>query len=316
MSHRQYNITGFKHVKQPDNQKVLKYTWLQLERFLFFPRSPLTQKNDQVAWSPSLFSGRRLNENSTELSLLVADIDHKLTYTEVEDFLRRNRIQSLMYTSFSHRIKTKQNPRAEDRFRVVFPLNKPVPRRFWKYYHKALVKWFEDTFEVTIDSSTSDPARAYFVGYATEHFETSSIDGEHPGLMWDTLSHEQYKRFQREAEEKRKLAQERREKFEAHRKHMEKEHPSFRDLRKYSYEMLRTQSDYRLTLAHKLGATISGGKATGFPCPSCHRSDVTFFYIDPNFNSSSGFCGHKNSCGDGDYQTFSLGYLAEINGLL
>ena len=267
MSERLYNITGFKHVKQPDNQKVLKYTWSQLERFLFFPRSPLTEKNDQVAWSPSLFEGRRKNENSTELSLLVADIDHALTWATVKDFLKRNKIQSLMYSSFSHRIKTKQNPKAEDRFRVVFPLSKPIPRRVWQYYHKALVQWFKDSFDVTIDSSTSDPARAYFAGYATEHYQTCSIPGDHWGERWDALSHRQFKKTQEEIERKRQIAKERREKFEAHQKHMEKQHPSFRDTRKYNYEMLRTQTDWRLTLAHRLGARISEGEGIGIRMP-------------------------------------------------
>ena len=312
-----YSITGFRNVLEPNNQTKLQLTWEQLKNFLFHPREPIENKKLQSAWSPAIFSGRRANENVEELSLLVADVDHGLSWEEVEECLSENRIRSLMYSSFSHRVATESNPKAEDRFRVVFPLSKPVPRRFWKYYHLALRSWFRDTFGSEIDGSTSDPCRCYYLGYKTETYQTASLSGDGSGsIYWDRMSHEEYKRIQEEIREAERIARERREKYRAHRENMQKEHRSFRDERRYNYEMMATQSDWRTTLAHRLGAKIVDGRAVEFDCPFCQRDDCTFFYIDPAPNVASGFCGHKKSCGDGDFRTFSLGYLAEANGLL
>jgi len=99
-------------------------------------------------------------------------------------------------------------------------------------------------------------------------------------------------------------------------KNRRKAHHSHTNWKKVLYDNLRDDPDYRATLAHNLGCKITSGRAEGFNCPVCGRNDATFFYLSP-IPYSSGFCGHKNSCGDqkGACTSFSLYRIAENNGL-
>ena len=78
---------------------------------------------------------------------------------------------------------------------------------------------------------------------------------------------------------------------------------------------LSLNRQYRDMLAHRLGAKITGGanpRATGWECPSCHRSDATFFYLVPGTNKLSAFCNHRNSCGMTGISLFELGRIRGV----
>jgi len=51
----------------------------------------------------------------------------------------------------------------------------------------------------------------------------------------------------------------------------------------------------RVSVAHTLGARISGGIAKGLTCPQCGRGSV-YYYLEPE-QWDGAACGHRNSCG-------------------
>ena len=151
--------------------------------------------------------------------------------------------------------------------------------------------------------------RAYFTGYRTKYWK-SAIHTEYDGLVdfdkyaqWAKVEH------QEKLDKKKREAEEQRKRLEAFNNNLEGKRVSYSDRRRYVYEMLKTQRDWRTILAGKLGAKIikssDGDRAEKWTCPQCNRADATYFYLDGITNISSAKCGHLNSCG----WAGSLGYL-------
>ena len=323
-----HSVTLFRHVWQPDNMVAKKYTFEELYNFLTHPRQPVKKKN-QVAWCPATFrpGTKKANDNCMNVTLMVIDVDGGYKFDNIYKTLVGLRLQFMMHTSFSC------GPQY-DRFRVVLPMSSFVPASEWRFYHQGMCDWWNTSVHNNwiipenrtktekgdglkfVDAKAHDSSRAYFAGYRTKHWKSalhtdySGIVDWHKYAQWAKVEHQQ------KLDEKRKAAEERKKRLQAFNKNLEGKRSSFSDRRKYVYEMLKTQRDWRAILASKLGAKIiksgDGDRAEKWTCPQCNRADATYFYLDAITNISSAKCGHFNSCG----WSGSLGYLAEITGNL
>ena len=309
---RLYNITAFPNILNPNQQIKKAYSWTNLCRFLGADRKPV-DKLKQGSWAPATFNGRRCAENVVSLSCMVLDIDHKHTMYGVGATMMLKRYKCYMHSSISH------NRRIEDRFRLVFPLDRDAAGEDWMYYHLAMRTWWQQIFhDQEFDTSASDASRIYFVGYRTEHWEDFQQDGKM--IDWHNRAIDEKKKF---IAEQKRLEAERAKRIEEikRREAALGKNRSYSDMRKYKYEQLAEDPTERLRFAKFLGCTIkdgvAGDRAIGWTCPQCHKNDCTFFFVDPirkdnNQSSSLAYCMHRKSC---NFRK-SLGYLAELNGYL
>ena len=322
-----YNITLLRKVYEPKNYITRNFTFSQVYDFVTAER-PVTKKKDQVCWSPAIFkpNTKKANENAVELSLMVLDIDDWYQFSEIMDHLRALKLRFFMHTSFSHEEFVKE------KFRIVFPMKEPVPAELWRFYFDGMLNWFRDEVAIPLmskygnisgrdlndadmDRSVRDPGRAYYV---MTHKRTARavLDDEGETVDWEIYADRARYAYEAKLDEKKRQAEEEKERREAHLNNLEGRRPSFTDRRKYYYHMLRTQMDWRTRLADRLGCDVrfsSGGdRATKFNCPSCQRSDCTYFYLDPFRNDHRARCGHLKSCG----WIAPLGYLAEIHNFI
>lgn len=327
-----YTVTLFKDVCKPADMVEKEYTFQTIYKFLTKERSATTKKK-QVAWCPASFQkgSKRSNHNCLYVSLMVIDIDGLWGYDMCHRRFMQMRLQFCMHTSFSH-------TSMKDKFRIIFPLHKPVPAAEWGYYHKGMCNWWDHTIHYPsnveyhgelrdarkplrvqleeLDRKAHDPCRAYFAGGYPNVHKRESINMD--GCFVDWAEWAEKARIKEEArrDQKRLEMEEAKKRMEAHLKHMEGKRVSTSDRRRYYYQMLKTQSTWRRTLAKKLGAVIlsspHGDRAEKWTCPQCQRNDATYFYIDSVQCISSSRCGHMNSCGWSN----SLGYLAEVTGNL
>lgn len=302
-----------------------KYTFEELYNFLVHPRTPVAKKN-QVAWCPATFKPgtSKNNDNCLSVNLMVIDVDGGYTFDNIYKTLASLRLRFMMHTSYSC------GP-DYDRFRVVMPLSGPVPADEWKYYHTGMCRWWNSLIHNNwvipenrhktdkdglkfIDAKAKDPSRGYYAGYRTQYWK-SALHIDDDGIA----EFDKYAQWAKRAhyivmEEKKRAAEEQKKRLEAFNKTLEGKRVSYSDTKKYAYEMLKTQIDWRTTLANKLGASIKrsadGDRAEGWSCPKCKRTDATYFFIDGVSNISSARCGHLGTCG----WSGSLGYLAEITG--
>jgi hypothetical protein len=317
-------VTLIKNIRKPDEYIERDYSFRELYDFLVYKREPV-EKIKQVSWSPARFKEgtRRANKNAIEVSCMVLDIDHGYGYVEIRNILEEQRLKYIMHhTSSSNGVI--------DKYRVVLPMARPVPVEEWKFYFRGMLQWFTDEIAAPIaakkgvfndarsnlclDTCTLDPARAYFAGYRTRYF-ASHINEEGDIVDWEQYADRARLAYELHIETKRLEDLERQARREAHLKNLEGRRPSYSDRRRYIYDMLRTQKDYRVRLAERLGCSISLDRAEGFVCPNCNRNDATYFYLNPYTSSSYARCGHLNSCKPTAFRE-SLGYLAEITGNL
>lgn len=323
-----YNVTLIKDVRKPRDLVHRTYSFENLYKFLIKDR-PLVPKINQVAWSPCIFipGTKRANKYAIELSLMVLDIDAYYSYTDIKYVLDDNNLRYIMHMTSSATEEV-------DKFRVVLPMDRPIPAEEWRFHYEGMLDWFRDNIQLpiaakmgtlhdgrdvaSIDTCTIDPARAYFAGYRTKWFD-ACLKNEGQIVDWDQYAQRARLRIETLAEKKRLEAIERQKKAEAHLKNLEGRQPSYSDRRKYVYDMLKTQRDWRERLAQRLNCTIirtaNGDRAEGFVCPQCHRQDATYFYMNPYYNSTYARCGHLKSCNPVAFRA-PLGYLAEITGNL
>jgi hypothetical protein len=111
------------------------------------------------AWSPSIFSGTRLDANFISTDFMTLDIDSGLTIPEVEKRVQKLGLACLCLPSPSF---TPEN----HKFRLVFPLAKTIfsPEDFeatWDYLYKLFPE---------IDAQCSDTARYFCASNMTDGF--------------------------------------------------------------------------------------------------------------------------------------------------
>lgn len=292
---------------------IYQMTWEKLAQTLTHPR-PIVEKKKQQLWSPTTFSidGRK-KSNALWTDLLVFDVDENNDYGEVKKQLQDLGVAFIMHTTNSHTTSL-------HKFRVILALEEQVDHNsqeleLWPFYYSRAIEYWKKNIGNEIDEVCKDVSRAYFISY-----------GEGNPNYWSDWSPGKAVSFLELAKMDLQEELERRNQEELEKKIQAKKEENYRvnrlrnfshtDWKKVLYDNLRDDPGYRLTLATNLGCKIQSGRAEGFNCPECGRNDATFFYLSP-IPYSSGFCGHRNSCGDqpGKCNSFSLYRIAKDNGL-
>lgn len=155
---RKFRVTIFSRQSDTDakNQTI---TWQQLVERIEQPL--IHSQKDGGAVSPTFFEPNyRSNANAVELSMLFFDIDSgnlDLPYLTAE--LDKLKVCYAFHSTHSHkRIVEKKNPNAESRWRVIIPLENPIPAEkldnVWNNLNNLL--------GLNFDTSCNDTARLYF----------------------------------------------------------------------------------------------------------------------------------------------------------
>jgi hypothetical protein len=310
---RKYSISHFPKLRNSQKMTIYQMTWEKLAQTLTHPR-PIVEKKKQQLWSPTTFSidGRK-KSNALWTDLLVFDVDENNDYGEVKKQLQDLGVAFIMHTTNSHTTSL-------HKFRVILALEEQVDHNsqeleLWPFYYSRAIEYWKKNIGNEIDEVCKDVSRAYFVSY-----------GEGNPNYWSDWSPGKAVSFLELAKMDLQEELERRNQEELEKKIQAKKEENYRvnrlrnfshtDWKKVLYDNLRDDPGYRLTLATNLGCKIQSGRAEGFNCPECGRNDATFFYLSP-IPYSSGFCGHRNSCGDqpGKCNSFSLYRIAKDNGL-
>ncbi|MCK6527668.1 hypothetical protein L6R50_08925 [Myxococcota bacterium] len=247
----------------------LQVTWLQLVRALTtFRVFPVTDKRQLPAWSPVLYrdEARRGRGWVEAVSCLVLDYDGGTSLDEAVVAWRD--WPHVLHTSWSH---TPDSPR----FRVVLPLEEPVPAPEWPWAWESARQWYRGT---TPDPVCKDVARLYF----------------RPALRAPDWPHEA-----RVNDVDRPLLR------------LEWTRPpprpapvlpprgpwtvSWSRRRAVLYAVLAREPDARRRAADLVGAAVRDGIARGGTCPQCGRPDVWWPVVPERPMGAR--CNHARSCG-------------------
>jgi hypothetical protein len=124
-----------------------------------FEHPVVRETKDGTLFSPAVFRpAYRLQDNVKELSLLVLDYDHKASFDGDLRSWRALGCCFAAYTTHSHKLVTKSNPDAEERFRVVVPLAVSIPVETFP----ALWQWGAHISGGRIDAQAQDASRMYY----------------------------------------------------------------------------------------------------------------------------------------------------------
>ena len=261
-------------------------------------------KDKERLWSPAAYepNATRKSANVIELSMMVFDVDDGTTFNHHYLFCD--------YRYYAH--TTHSHTEDHHKWRLVIPLDEPIPRQYWKLVWDDMINYFEIKTNTLmnggkIDLSCKDERRFYFLGRESKHFESHVNDQGYN--FWVNLP---------------EIIERKKQRDEAQRKALEIQKQKLRDAMKRpgrnrdAYNELRMQLNlddkYRTLLAQRIGARITGGanpRAVGWECPRCKRSDCTFYYINPMGNKLGAFCNHRNSCGFSS-GLFELGRLKGV----
>ncbi len=298
-------ITALQKIYKPNSPVFLDYSFEKLAQFIITPRDN-KEKIEIPAWSPAIFKGGKLtNDNVVEISCAVFDIDEGLKWDTHKDF---KKYQYIAHTSSSHSDTL-------HKWRLVIPFTKPVPSHLWEGAWLQCKRFFFEHTGKVMDEKCKDARRFYFVGAGVPVMGTNPmeyVNGWDPYLVHVNYGESLSIDFQQCENYKAQLEQEQKDKIER----MKRRYNAIQSLPQYMQNpkeslalKLATDAHYREQLGIKIGAKNSGGanpRMIGWACPSCGRSDATYFYIHPLGNRTTAQCGHMNSCGDW-FGLFKLG---------
>ncbi len=168
-------VVSFFTSKRDNTPKRQSLTWRELvERFRIVK---VRDRKDGELFSPAQFNGKRAKDNVETVSMLVLDYDHDVELKRELSVWRALSCALLTYTTFSH-------SKAAQRFRVVIPLETPIPASLFP----QLWQWAAKKSGGKIDSAASDSSRIFYTPAkpsrkAEYKFET--IEGRF--LDWRTL---------------------------------------------------------------------------------------------------------------------------------
>lgn len=146
------DYTKFQHLKVPQGVKISE-DW---QDFVRRDHIITDDKTSVPLWSPALFEGgKRSNQNVTELTALVYDVDDvsdEVTRSVREELLGAD-LNYWIYSTHSHKSLGKDNA-----LRIVLPLSEHADLDLWRrvWLHVA------DKFHIPFDRACTDPARVYF----------------------------------------------------------------------------------------------------------------------------------------------------------
>ncbi|MBU0924433.1 AAA family ATPase [bacterium] len=122
-------------------------------------------------YSPFMFNdGKRNQANSNPKNLICFDIDDTLELKKAIEIC--SRFKSLIVTTKSHQVDKKGL--ICDRFRIIIPIDKDVPKEHFKSFYISLSKYL--TLDNAIDTACNDVSRFFYPNINQEvYYSTSSI---------------------------------------------------------------------------------------------------------------------------------------------
>ena len=243
------------------------------------------EKKSQKCFAPVVYrDNRRLGKMVEYCTIMVWDCDcGRVTYDDVLNFLKENRIQFIMHTSYSHKPD-------HHKFRVLFPLVRPFPKQYWEAYAQVSKNLFFKTFGSHPDlQAIENCATTYNCCYATKHTRCDWFEGKRGDSRVDIFDKVQ-QRFAEIQEAKSKRLIDRQ--WESSPKRRAR--PCDIDDRSNRIARLNVDRGCREKFALFLGATKKGTFWRKWDCPGCGKRDATSFHE----KSGRAFCNHKNSCGE------------------
>jgi len=262
-----------------------KHIEVSLNRLVAYLTTPVdgTEKDELPLWSPAVYpeNAVRSKAHVKEITCLTFDVDDGVTpFTAWRCFTDWT---VLAHTSWS------THP-SHQRYRIILPLAKPIPRADWYRAAKAALElWNAKVGRGSPDiKALKDCSRMYY-RYARP--ESHPEMPEHPMNPWywqesDFWLNDRYLDLDySHIPEKKTLVRKSRPRI------------TFDSREKAAQYLLSTEMSARLALAEKLGATFSEDNETAkkMTCPDCSRKSV-YFAVNPN-TSAWARCNHQNSCG-------------------
>tara|TARA_R100000406_G_C3111622_1_gene124538 strand:- start:167 stop:1177 length:1011 start_codon:yes stop_codon:yes gene_type:complete len=241
------------------------------------------EKASQKCFAPAIFKeNRRLKEKVEYITMMVWDVDdNKVTYDRVKDFCEKSDLLYIMHTSYSHVAGDKE------KFRVIFPMAKPIPVAYFEAFADISQSTFMRTFCDTPDTQALfNKASTYNCCYKTPHMRCDWRQGANWLDPFDKVqerfSEIQYDKSVKFLDDQFKST------------HKRSAHPMHTDDRTRRIASLNACAGARQKFAEFMGARLVRGTFwQKWKCPSCGRSDATSFHK----KHGRAFCNHQKSCG-------------------
>lgn len=251
---KRFKISTFqsKFDRTPDPAEVDLRT---LARALMMPSQPypVRIKDALPLWSPTSFAGTRSGANAISISCLVYDLDDGTDWGHRFSF---SNYHYIAHTSHSHSAEV-------HKWRIVLPLEEPVPATDWKRAAQAAKQlWDRTVGEGEPDSNAlTDCARMYY-RFSIPEREDASLQAKQAN-KGESLLRLDYSHIPKE-EPKRKYSRWKSRKVDSIQ----------------GAEALFHNPDFRMGVARKVRASIEGNMARLITCPACGEREV-YFSIDP-----------------------------------
>ncbi len=161
-----------------------KLEWKQICERIKKPR--ITKEKDTDGISPAKFqNNHRGKADVVELSMLILDYDHGVTFDEVcADHTTLGYVFAA-HTTWSHKRITESNKEAEERIRILIPLDKPIPAD----RYKALWQWMYKKSGKKIDPQPKSTAQMFYL--PSKYDESSEYEYHifNDGVLldWETI---------------------------------------------------------------------------------------------------------------------------------
>ena len=262
-----YSISLFTH-KYSKFPKKITHNLDEIIRGLLHPQIG-DDKANLPLWSPTTFSGSRLQKNAEQLSMLVYDIDDGASpYTSWTCF------RDLGYTVIAH---TSYSYTQEcEKYRIILPLARPIPPKDWYRASLAAVDlWTLAVGVGQVDHKTlRDSARMYY-----RYSWRTSGQGNHKSdyHIADPLDLE-YSHIEIKS---RPVVT-----------------PVYRGAQ-VTYNHAIKDPTIRESIGIKAGGRVVGNHIKHITCPRCGRQDV-YYTINISIQPNATYypkCSHLNSCG-------------------
>ena len=241
--------------------------------------TPIQTKKDLPLWTPTTFQPNktRSGASAVAISCLVYDMDDGLTGYDTWRLWADWTV--LAHTSFSNRPQ-------HNKYRIILPLAEPIPAEDWPRASIAAKElWDSQIGRGEPDSKAlKDVARLY---YRYAYPLAGNMNMGHP-LNFKEYHYSDFHHAGRFLK-------------------LDYSHVTIQQPTRYippdpgkpiTVSQAESDPNFRMGVAHRLGAKMLGNNARHITCPKCGRPDV-HFSIDINFPNSNKFpsCNHKNSCG-------------------
>ena len=244
-------------------------------------------KNNLACWSPTFFTEGRTRSKAAakEITMLVYDMDDGIA--PIDSWRCFSRWTVICHSTYSH-------PPAHHKYRIILPLEKPVPVGDWgRAAAAACLLWEEMVGRGSPDpKAIKDPARMYYRYAVPPAGDYMVGDPMNPWNLHQAHFHRAYH------DDGRDLY------LELDYSHIEEEKPRAVSRpvpnRKGQYDIgdLMEDFEFRSAVADRMGATIQGNEARFRRWPQCKR-DSAHFALDLRMPAvkKSAECNHRESCG-------------------